>query len=173
MFMRGKCRYRILEPTALIVHVTAYAVMLALCLPPWEAIAFATVHHALTGLYISATFAPNHKGMPATDRSSKPNFLRQQVMISRNIRPGRLNDLLYSGLNYQIEHHLFPSMPRHNLHRARTIVHDFCRRNGEPYHETGAVRAQREILQHLHAVAASLREWPQQGENAKHKGKTE
>ena len=168
----GKSRYRILEPAALIIHVTAYATMLALCLPLWEAIAFAAVHHALTGLYISATFAPNHKGMPTTDRSSKPDFLRKQVMTSRNIRPGRLNDLLYGGLNYQIEHHLFPSMPRHNLHRARTLVRDFCRSNGVPYHETGPVRAQREILQHLHAVAESLREWPQQGENAKRKGET-
>lgn len=35
------------------------------------------------------------------------------------MRPGILIDWLWGGLNYQIEHHLFPSMPRHNL---KTVI---------------------------------------------------
>ena len=155
--LTGRTRFRIWEPVALIAHVATYGTLLALCLPPWTAVMFVVVQHALTGLYISATFAPNHKGMPTTDQNSRMDFLRQQVTTARNIRPSRLNDFLYGGLNYQIEHHLFPAMPRHNLKQAQTIVREFCRQHGVPYHETGIIRSQREILQHLHEVAAPLR----------------
>jgi fatty acid desaturase len=37
-----------------------------------------------------------------------------------------LTDYALGGLNYQIEHHLFPSMPRVNLRHAQHIVKTFC-----------------------------------------------
>lgn len=38
-------------------------------------------------------------------------FLREQVLTSRNVNANWFIDLMYGGLNYQIEHHLFPSRP--------------------------------------------------------------
>ena len=43
-----------------------------------------------------------------------------------NITGGRFTDFMLGGLNYQIEHHLFPSMPRPNLRRVQGLVRDFC-----------------------------------------------
>jgi fatty acid desaturase len=37
-----------------------------------------------------------------------------------------LLDFVLGGLNYQIEHHLFPNMPQPNLRRAQPIVRDYC-----------------------------------------------
>ena len=144
------------EPLAILAHFAVYLGLVAWCLPLWPALAFITLHHAMTGFYISATFAPNHKGMGMTGPGSRPGFLRQQVLASRNVRPSRLNDFMYGGLNYQIEHHLSPAMPRHNLKRARPMVKEFCRQHGVAYHETGILGSQREILACLHGVGRSL-----------------
>ena len=61
---------------------------------------------------MGCSFAPNHKGMPVLSAGHTLDFLRKQVLTSRNIRGGWFVDILLGGLNYQIEHHLFPSMPR-------------------------------------------------------------
>src|SRR5690349_9225163 len=57
-------------------------------------------------------------------------FLREQVLTGRNINENWFIDLVYGGLNYQIQHHLFPSMPRKNLRRVRPIVRTYCQRQG-------------------------------------------
>jgi fatty acid desaturase len=33
---------------------------------------------------------------------------------------------VYGSLDYQIEHHLFPSLPRNNLRRGRPLVRAYC-----------------------------------------------
>ncbi|HET6757769.1 MAG TPA: fatty acid desaturase, partial [Propionibacteriaceae bacterium] len=87
-------------------------------------------------LYMGATFAPNHKGMPIIPADVKPDFFSKQVRTSRNITGGWWATVLMGGLNYQIEHHLFPSMPRPHLRAARTLVREHCRSNDIPYVET-------------------------------------
>ena len=85
------------------------------------------------GFYMGASFAPNHKGMPLIPKDSRLDFLRRQVLTSRNIGGGRWVDVLMGGLNYQVEHHLFPSMPRPSLRRAKPIVEAYCREHNIPY----------------------------------------
>ena len=64
--------------------------------------------------------------------------------MSRNVRGGPLVDFAMGGLNYQIEHHLFPSMPRPNLKRAQPLVRDYCDRHQVvAYSRGGAVRVLR------------------------------
>jgi fatty acid desaturase len=70
-----------------------------------------------------------HKGMPVLPPEARPDFLRRQVLTSRNISGDRLTSFLMGGLNYEIEHHLFPSMPRPNLRSAQRIVRPFCTAN--------------------------------------------
>ena len=62
------------------------------------------------------------RGCRSSRRTCKLDFLRRQVMMSRNIRGSRMLDIAMGGLNYQIEHHLFPSMPRPHLRRAAPII---------------------------------------------------
>ena len=82
----------------------------------------------------------------------KVDFLRRQVLTSRNIRGSVLNDLALGGLNYQIEHHLFPSMPRPSLRHAQAPVRAFCAQRGIPYSETGLLASYAQVLRHLHTT---------------------
>ncbi|MCA1647304.1 MAG: fatty acid desaturase [Chloroflexi bacterium] len=114
-------------------------------------------HHALTGLYMASIFAPNHKGMPLLGASQgPPNFFREQTLTARNVRGGVLVNLIYGGLNYQIEHHLFPTMARNNLSRAQPHVRAFCEAHGMAYCETGVIQSWREILGHYTRVSRAL-----------------
>ena len=64
-------------------------------------------------------------------------------------------DLLLGGLNYQIEHHLFPSMRRPTLRRAQPLVTEFCAARGIRYAETGLLTSCRLVLTHLNGVASA------------------
>nr|WP_296073506.1 acyl-CoA desaturase [uncultured Actinoplanes sp.] len=144
-----------LETALLIVHAVAYLSALFLILSPLQAIAFLVVHQALFGVYLGMTFAPNHKGMPHPDGDE--DYLRKQVLTSRNVRGGRLVDVALGGLNYQIEHHLFPAMPTPNLRKAQPIVERYCAEIGVPYAQTGLIESYRQALRYLHEVGAPLR----------------
>ncbi|MFI2760594.1 fatty acid desaturase family protein [Streptomyces echinatus] len=148
---------RLLEGALLLLHCAAYLSALFLVLSPGKAVAFLVVHQCLFGVYLGCTFAPNHKGMPTITGEQRLDFLRRQVLTSRNVRGGRFTDAMLGGLNYQIEHHLFPSMPTVHLRRARVIVRQYCAEIGVPYHETGLIRSYREALTHLHRVGEPIR----------------
>ena len=153
----NRLRFPIAEPLLMAGHLVIYVGLVFLSLPLWQGFLFILVNQLLLGLYIGSTFAPNHKGMLVLDGQSPLDYLRRQVLTSRNVKSSRLNDYLYGGLNYQIEHHLFPNMPRNRLKDAQKIVMPFCQEHAIPYYETGIVRSHREILQYLHHVSAPLR----------------
>ncbi len=156
--MRGRdVRYPRAESIATVAHFVAYFGLLYTFLPPLHATLFLLVHQALTGLYLGNVFAPNHKGMPMIGNDSQIGFLRQQIVTARNIKGGFITRMLYGGLNLQIEHHLFPTMPMNKLPRAQRIVREFCQEQSIPYHETGLLNANWEILRCLHQVSSPLR----------------
>ena len=141
----------------ILLHFTLYVAVLFWLLPPLSALLFIIVHQLLWGLYMGSIFAPNHKGMPVLDKDAPMDFLREQALTARNIRSHPLINCWYGGLNFQIEHHLFPTMPRNNLPRAQRIVKQYCASLAIPYHETGFLQSYAEILTHLYHVAAPLR----------------
>jgi fatty acid desaturase len=154
---KGEVKARRLEKTLLVVNIAAYLAAVFLVLSPGVAVLFILVHQALWGLYMGCSFAPNHKGMPTVKRGESLDFLRKQVLTSRNVRGGRWVDFVLGGLNYQIEHHLFPNMARPNLRRVQPMVRQFCADHGISYSETGAIASYAIVLRHLHAVGAPLR----------------
>ncbi|MGH3796948.1 MAG: fatty acid desaturase family protein [Pseudonocardiaceae bacterium] len=154
---RGEVKSRKVEKALLIAHIGAYLTAVFLVLSPLTAVVFIAVHRGLWGVYMGCSFAPNHKGMPTLADDHTLDFLRKQVLTSRNVRGRRWVDFTLGGLNYQIEHHLFPSMPRPNLRHAQPIVHDFCVEHGITYSQCGLLRSYGHVLDHLHAVGAPLR----------------
>jgi fatty acid desaturase len=139
-------------------HLTLYFGALFLIMSPGKAIAFAALHHALFGLHLGSVFAPNHKGMEMPDADTNWGHLEKQVLTSRNVKGGLVTDWLMGGLNYQIEHHLFPSMPRANLRFAQPMVEAYCAKIGMPYLSTGVVESYRMGLGHMHEVGSELRD---------------
>jgi fatty acid desaturase len=155
--LRKDMRRRKLESALLIAHLGAYLAAVFIVLSPLTGLVFIVVHQFLWGLYMGCSFAPNHKGMAMLESGHKLDFLRKQVLTSRNIRGGPVVDFTLGGLNYQIEHHLFPSMARPNLKHAQVIVRDFCARHGISYAQCGWARSYGYVLEHLHEVGAPLR----------------
>ncbi|MFB7127468.1 acyl-CoA desaturase [Kitasatospora sp. NPDC056273] len=147
----------VLEGVLLVVHFLAYFGLVFAALPAGKAVAFIAVHQALFGVYLGSVFAPNHKGMLMVTPEMKLDFLRRQVLTSRNVRGGLLIDAVMGGLNYQVEHHLFPSMPTPALGRAARITREFCAEKGVAYYETGLFRSYREIFTHLHRTGEPIR----------------
>jgi len=146
----GKARWA--EAGLLAVHIGGYLTAVFVVLSPLQAVLFLVVQQGLFGVYLGSSFAPNHKGMPVVGKDEKVDFLRRQVLTSRNIRGSGLTDLALGGLNYQIEHHLFPSMPRPNLRHAQAPVRAFCAQRGIPYSETGLLASYGQVLRHLHTT---------------------
>ncbi|HWT77337.1 MAG TPA: acyl-CoA desaturase, partial [Candidatus Methylomirabilis sp.] len=135
--LRRRDRAAVTEGLLLAAHVSVY-LMAVLWVLPWpEAVAFIAVHQAVFSIYLGFSFAPNHKGMPLLERDTTMGFARRQIVTARNIAGGWCTTFVLGGLNYQIEHHLFPTMPRPNLARARDLVRAFCLESDLGYCEVG------------------------------------
>jgi fatty acid desaturase len=149
---RQPSRHRILETALLAFHIAGYLAVVLLVLSPVRAVVFVLVQQGLFGLYLGSSFAPNHKGMPLLQAADRTDFLRRQVLTSRNVHGGWLTDFALGGLNYQIEHHLFPSMPRPNLRRSQIIVRQFCQQRNLPYCQSSLFGSYAQALRYLNTV---------------------
>jgi len=140
------------EAALLGIHFVGYLTAVFLVLSPVKAVVFILVQQGVFGVYLGAAFAPNHKGMPILSPADRSDFLRRQVITSRNVRGGWLTDLALGGLNYQIEHHLFPSMPRPALRRSQPLIMEYCRQHRLPYCQASLVGSYAQALRHLAIV---------------------
>jgi fatty acid desaturase len=152
-----RAKFRVLESLLMGVHVFLYLGMVFSFLGMWQGMTFILVHQMLFGLYMGSVFAPNHKGMLVLTDTGTLDRLRQQVLTARNVRAHPLTDFWFGGLNYQIEHHLFPQMARNKLKKAQATVRAFCQARSIPYCETSILQAYRETLRYFHRVSAPLR----------------
>ncbi|MGN6273028.1 MAG: fatty acid desaturase family protein [Protaetiibacter sp.] len=158
VFAHGHLDRRWVEIALISVRLVGFVTLVFLILSPGVAFAFLGVQLGLFGFYMGVSFAPNHKGMPVVPRDLVLDFLRRQVMMSRNIRGGRLLDIAMGGLNYQIEHHLFPSMPRPHLRRAAPIIAVYCREHGVPYTQTGLLASYAIVVRYINRVGIGERD---------------
>ncbi len=137
-------------------HIGLFSIVFA-ALGLGQGLVFILVQKALFGLYMASVFAPNHKGMLIVGKDEAMDFLRLQVLTARNVKAHPITDFWYGGLNYQVEHHLFPSMARNQLREAQVIIRKFCQDQKVSYYETSMFNSYVEILDYLHAVSAPLR----------------
>jgi fatty acid desaturase len=138
----------------MIRQLTPYVVFAILFGPLWG-LALWFVMMMAFGFFMGAAFAPNHKGMPLVPKDAKLDFFSRQVLTSRNIRGSWLKDNLMGGLNYQVEHHLFPSMARPNLRKAHQIVVEYCRKHEVTLVEMNLLASYGAIMRHLNKVGLS------------------
>ncbi|WP_084078782.1 acyl-CoA desaturase [Demequina sp. NBRC 110057] len=154
----GTRKQRWTEIPMILGHFALYLVPLFWFLPLGMAFAFLGVQMAVFGVYMGASFAPNHKGMMIVDADTKLDFFSKQVLTSRNIRGGWTMSILMGGLNYQIEHHLFPNMARPHLARAREVVREYCAAHDVPYTETSLIESYGIVVAYLNRVGLAARD---------------
>jgi len=158
VFGRGEVKRRPVEIAFVTLRLGGYLGLVFWFLPVGMAFAFLAVQLGIFGLYMGAVFAPNHKGMPIVPANSRVDFLSRQVLMSRNVRGGRVMDWFMGGLNYQVEHHLFPSMPRPHLRRVQPIVREFCASRGIAYTETSLSQSYGIVIRYLNRVGLAARD---------------
>lgn len=132
----------------LCAHFLLWVALPVLVLPLPVAIVFIGVQFAIIGIYMSVAFAPNHKGELVTPADEETTW-RHQIELTRNLAPSRFRFFLLGGLDYQIEHHLFPTMSRFHYPRIQPVVKRFCDTHGLRYHETSWWGSMREIYRAL------------------------
>jgi hypothetical protein len=152
VFAREPVQRRPVEIGFLTVRILGYLALVFVVLSPGKAAVFLAIQLGLFGLYMGMSFAPNHKGMPLVPHDAKLDFLNRQVLMSRNIRGSRMLDFMMGGLNYQIEHHLFPSMPRPHLRRAAPTIRAFCDEHGVHYTQTGLIASYVIVTHYINRV---------------------
>jgi fatty acid desaturase len=158
VFSREPLDHRGTEITLLLARNIGYPIILLALMPWYIAATFLVIHMALFGVYMGASFAPNHKGMPQIQSGVKVDFLRRQVLTSRNIRGGLFMDHFMGGLNYQVEHHLFPSMARPRLAKAARMVKEFCAEKKILYTEAGLFESYGIVIDYLNKVGLAARD---------------
>ena len=109
----------------------------------------------ILGPYLAAIFWVNHVGMPLIRNTDEFSFLEHQSVTSRTIINPRFLDWVFGGLNYQIEHHLFPQVPSYNLAAAQGLVQKHFNRNGIVYNGSSWWGAVREIASHLRRIGVA------------------
>ena len=147
--LRRRNRSVATEGVLLLAHAALYVTAVLWVLSPLKALAFIVVHQAVFSMYLGCSFAPNHKGMPLLDHGADMGFAERQVITARNVKGGWWTGFVFGGLNYQIEHHLFPTMPRPNLARVQSMVRTFCVENHLPYCEEGPIESYRTSMRGL------------------------
>ncbi len=158
LFSNEPVKGRWIELSIILARFLVLLVPVFMFLPVGMAFAFLGVQFAVFGVYMGASFAPNHKGMPVIAHDAKLDFFSKQVRTSRNIRGGWWATILMGGLNYQVEHHLFPSMARPYLSKARTIVKEYCDTLEVPYTETSLIRSYAIVIEYLNRVGLAARD---------------
>lgn len=158
IFGKGKISRRWVEMTFVTLRIVGYLFLVFWVMPLGLGLLFLSIQLGLFGVYMGAVFAPNHKGMPIAPKNAKIDFLRRQVLMSRNVKGGRVADFMMGGLNYQIEHHLFPSMARPHLRKVQPIVREFCASKNIPYSETSVLGSYAIVIRYLNEVGLKARD---------------
>ena len=94
------------------------------------------------GLYILVRFIESFWFVSTTqmshlpmsiDRDNEQSWFRTQLMATCNVEQSVFNDWFSGHLNFQIEHHLFPTMPRHNYYKIAPYVKSMCQKYNIEY----------------------------------------
>lgn len=157
---KKKIKYPTAEKAFLALHYIALFTIMSY-MPLLNAVCYFLLSQTSCGLFLATVFGLGHNGMSVYPADQRPDFWKLQVTTTRNVTSNWFVDWFCGGLQYQVDHHLFPSLPRHNLKKVHELVESFCKEQGVTYHEAGLISGNVEVLQHLSKVSAEfIKEFP-------------
>merc|ERR1712137_1383778 len=127
-------------------------VFTALGLSPFQAIGLYFLMRLIESHWFTWVTSMSHLPMPIME-DQRDDWVTLQLRGTLNTTTGTVEDWFTGYLNYQIEHHLFPNMPRHHYPAVAPRVKELCRKHGVPYHQTGIWDSFVRVLDKLEAVA--------------------
>lgn len=117
-----------IEAACMVGHYTGWVVIPSLIWGPLLAIGIYLLIWGVVGICLALVFAPAHMGLPVV---KEPNHdWQHQLATTRDLQLPRVISFFFIGLDYQVEHHLFPRIPHPNLPKAAGITRAWCQRNG-------------------------------------------
>lgn len=130
---------------------------LYLRIPNWSSrIFFILVSHMVTApLHVQLTLS--HFAMSTTNLGVCEAWAQKMIRTTMDVDCPAWFDWFHGGLQFQVAHHLFPRLPRHNLRQGQKYVREFCEDVGIPYVIFGFARGNKEVIGKLGEVAAQLR----------------
>jgi fatty acid desaturase len=159
-------RYPLVEKLLITLHYAFFGSVAYMAMgSPLAAFGWWVMAECAGGILLAIPFGVGHNGMEIFDPASKPGFAELQVRTTRNV-----NELPYDpvgfvgwftgGLHLQVEHHLFPMVPRHNLPAVRAAVEPLCKKHGVPYRSVSLWKGTVEVLTHLSEVSHAIKDFP-------------
>ena len=154
-YSRKRTREWWLEIACMLGHYTGWIVVPSLIWGPLAAIGVYLLIWAVVGVCLALVFAPAHMGLPIV---GEPNHEWQhQLETTRDLELPRAISFFFIGLDYQVEHHLFPRIPHGNLPLAARITREWCERHGivhrrDPY--LTALRGAERFMRNAWAIEA-------------------
>ena len=117
---------------------------------------FLFISHMVTApLHVQITLS--HFAMSTSDLGPHESFPQKMLRTTMDVDCPTWLDWLHGGLQFQVVHHLFPRIPRHNLRKAQKYVERFCEETNIPYVRYGFVEGNGEVLGRLGEVAKQAR----------------
>jgi fatty acid desaturase len=153
-------KYPTLQKAALLGHYAwLFGAMIAYATPA-QALVFFFLAQCGCSLLLAIAFGVGHNGMATYTYENKPGWGELQCTTTRDVIDNPFVSWLMGGLQYQLEHHLFPMVPRHHLPRVKELIQPLCKKHGIRYHATGLVEGTVEVLSHLQHVSNELMDGP-------------
>ncbi|CAK9027333.1 Delta(8)-fatty-acid desaturase (Delta(8)-sphingolipid desaturase) (Sphingolipid 8-(E/Z)-desaturase) [Durusdinium trenchii] len=123
----------------------------------WERVAFVLVSNWTVGiLHIQLVLSHLATETFTAEEEREEQFFTFQLKTSRNIDCDWYDHWFHGGLEFQIEHHLFPQLPRHNLQKVKPLVQEICQRHGIQYRSTSFSKALLEVLRDFQGLALEI-----------------
>lgn len=147
-----------LEFLGLVVFWTWYPLLVS-CLPSWgERIMFVVASFSVTGIQ-HVQFCLNHFSSSVyVGPPSGNNWFEKQTEGTLNISCPPWMDWFHGGLQFQVEHHLFPRLPRCQLRRVSPFIRELCKKHNLPYNMVSFWKANAMTLQTLRTAALQARD---------------
>ena len=94
--------------------------------------------------------------MSTADLGPIESFAQKQLRTTMDVACPSYLDWFHGGLQFQVIHHLFPRMPKHNYRQAQVLVREFCQETGIKYTIFGFVEGNRFVLERLGEIARQV-----------------
>lgn len=153
-------KYTAIDIIFIITHILLFFTVIPYFIGFLKAIVLYVLISMQIGFYFGFAFIPNHVGMTILTENEKMSFMEKQVLTSRNIKSGWFLNFISGGLNYQIEHHLFPHISRKHLPKAKAIVKEFCIKKKLSYKDSSLAEAWKDVFTYLDDIGRNARKFP-------------
>jgi len=161
LLSKEKVEHRAWELGSLLFFSTWFSLMVTFALGSWrERVAYCLLSHGLAGiLHVQITLShfaeETYHGQAYNDDSDE--WFTMQCKTTLNVDCPWYMDWFHGGLHLQIEHHLYPRLPRHNLREAQKLVKVLCSKHKIPYDELTFIDAQVRVYDKMKKSALAAR----------------